>query len=333
MTYYYDPNITHDHDPKECMANSLKHLNIEPGYLTDVSTNILKSIIPRFEEMRGYDLLPNHLKSELVMIEWFKAHEKAYVTFLQHEQSVPPKLAIRFPYMILIGDIGKTGGFPDAPGRSIIPRLYSFIFSNAHQNEYQKALPHTGVKHFSQLPLLQALYLHHKATGRDINDYEISGEEHAYLIDNDIQVTKTPMYRFWTNTHIDCGDQVFECIDDSDSEVLIATAFGLSHHFSQGKASGRLAEVLDTHFKSPEGRLEAYKYIALLELMDKIEAYMHRDDTNLLSYEKALENSSGYVLSQLATNYKTSDDFKIITQAYEEAIAFLEKHPFPTTTH
>lgn len=316
-------------EPTNESSVTFESLGINPDYFKVIPPSICKAIIPRLAEMAGSENLPNHLISEIEMIKWYESYLNEINKFLLDQQLIPDLIPY-IPYMIYIGDIGKSGGIIDKPGRSIIRKLYGFIFSAKHQNALTQFFPNTDPQSplsFKQLSISQALNLHHAVSGKDSQDYVISQVENEYLQSLGLSPEITTMETFWTTAHIKCNEELFELPEiKANYHTLIATVIASAHHFSQGIMPSILESNLITDRNYLYKNNGLFSLIALLEIIDKIEAYMHRNIDEPLPFSDAIKIASKQVRGNLDSNFSQKYYYIELTNIFDKVFAFLEEH-------
>jgi len=308
---------------------TFESLGIEPEHFRNIPDSVNAVILPRFAEMNDNGV--NHLKSEQEMVAWYESHKDKFDQFLIGNQ-LDAELVSFFPYMIYVGDLGKTGGFRDLAGRKIIGKLYSYLFSAKHQEALNKGFPYTDSnvdpRKFNQLPIIGAVYLHCKLSGESEDQYDISNDEIKYLIYLGFDPNTVTMQQFWSEAHIRCNEQLLDVADmKTCPPAYKATELGSSHHFSQNVLPDSLGKSLDTNPNYITENRGYFSTIALLEIMDKIEAFMHRDGNSLKSFEGAYNIVNNIIPSSLKSNFGDKPYYEELVQIYTKALEFIKDHP------
>ncbi len=310
-------------------TQTFESLGIKPDHFKNIPTSINRAILPRFAEMNDNGV--NHLKSEQEMVAWYENNKDEFDQFLIGNQLDAEFISL-FPYMIYVGDLGKTGGFSDIGGRKIIGKLYSYLFSAKHQEALNKGFPYANSEgsspKFNQLPIVRAVYLHYKLSGESEDQYDIPNDEINYLMHLGFSPTKTTMQQFWSEAHIRCNEQLQELADMKACPTAYkATELGSSHHFTQNVFPDSLRKSLDTNPNYIAENKGYFTVIALLEIMDKIEAFMHRDGNSPNSFSDAYNIVKNIVPTTLKSNFEDKPYYKELEEIYIQAFEFLKTHP------
>ena len=140
--------------------------------------------------------------------------------------------------------------------------------------------------------------------------------------------TKTTMQQFWSEAHIRCNEQLQELADMKACPTAYkATELGSSHHFTQNVFPDSLRKSLDTNPNYIAENKGYFTVIALLEIMDKIEAFMHRDGNSPNSFSDAYNIVKNIVPTTLKSNFEDKPYYKELEEIYIQAFEFLKTHP------
>lgn len=309
-------------------TQTFESLGIKPEHFRNIPASINMAILPRFVEMKAGGI--DHLRSEQEMVNWYENHKDDFDQFLIENQ-LDSELLPFIPYMFYVGDLGKTGGFVDIKGRKVIGKLYGYVFSTKHQEAVDRGFPYAGdgkPQKFNQLSIIQAVYLHHKLSGEPEDQYDITDDEFNYLMYLGFLPTVTSMQQFWSEAHIKCNQQLQEMPDMKTSPLAYkATELGSSHHLTQNVLPNSLRILLETNPNYVAENKGHFTTIALLEIMDKIEAFMHRDGNSLNSFADAYNIVKNIIPSSLKSNFGDKPYYEELVQIYTKALEFIKDHP------